>query len=198
LKEIKKTLDITTANVESAYKVAYPATDREVMATMRPDETSGCTAVTAIIRKRMGERFIHCANLGDSRAVLVRKGKGIRLTYDHKASDEAEIKMVEDRGGMVIQARVGGALGITRAFGDAELKRKGWLSTDPFTSTIKIEEGDTHLVIACDGLFDVATDDKVAELVTPIEDGQEASEALVKYALEKETRDNVSVIVVVL
>lgn len=34
-------------------------------------------------------RDIYAANVGDSRAVLCHRGKGVRLTYDHKADDGA-------------------------------------------------------------------------------------------------------------
>jgi hypothetical protein len=64
---------------------------------------SGATAVTCLIKKRRrrrpregegeGEevevRDIYAANVGDSRAVLCHQGKGVRLTYDHKADDGA-------------------------------------------------------------------------------------------------------------
>lgn len=83
---------------------------------------SGATAVTCLIQKRRrraregeGEeqkvevRDIYAANVGDSRAVLCHKGKGVRLTYDHKADDGAEQARIEAAGGFVLRNRVLGA-----------------------------------------------------------------------------------------
>ncbi len=60
---------------------------------------SGATAVTCLIQRRPrgggeeGEegsvRDVYAANVGDSRAVLCHQGRGVRLTYDHKADDGA-------------------------------------------------------------------------------------------------------------
>lgn len=53
--------------------------------------TSGCTAVTAIMRGRQ----LHVANVGDSRAYLCRGGKAKALTVDHVPSDFKEHERIE-------------------------------------------------------------------------------------------------------
>ena len=65
---------------------------------------------------------VYCLNLGDSRAIICRKGRAIDLSQDHKASLHSEINRVKLKGGFVMGGRVGGRLAITRAFGDHGLK----------------------------------------------------------------------------
>ncbi len=45
------------------------------------------------------------------------------MSYDHRATDPAEIERVKSGGGNVIDGRVGGTLALTRAFGDHSLKK---------------------------------------------------------------------------
>jgi serine/threonine protein phosphatase PrpC len=40
-----------------------------------------------------------------------RRGKAVRLTYDHKGSDQQEAKRITDAGGFVMNNRVNGACG---------------------------------------------------------------------------------------
>jgi len=65
---------------------------------------------------------LYCINLGDSRAIICRKGQATDLSQDHKASLHSEINRIKLKGGFVMGGRVGGRLAITRAFGDHELK----------------------------------------------------------------------------
>jgi serine/threonine protein phosphatase PrpC len=45
------------------------------------------------------------------------------MSYDHKASDQAEVSRIKAGSGIVMDGRVGGTLAITRAFGDHSLKK---------------------------------------------------------------------------
>lgn len=49
--------------------------------------------------------------------------------------------------------RVGGVLAVTRAFGDFSLRSAGVIS-EPYTTKLTLKPGDTHLVIASDGVWD--------------------------------------------
>lgn len=66
--------------------------------------------------------YLICINLGDSRAVLSRKGKAVALSVDQKPSSSQESQRITKSGGNVINGRVAGNLGVSRAFGDFEFK----------------------------------------------------------------------------
>jgi len=174
-----------------ALKDAFLSTDKNIK---DHNEKSGSTAAVAIIQFRDGKRVLYTANAGDARIVLRRQGKGVRLTTDHKVTDPNEVKRIEARGGMIFGGKVGASLAITRAFGDCELK--DWVIAEPDIKETPLDVGDTHLIVACDGLWDVVSDQEAVDLIARDEVAQESSEKLLKYSLAHETKDNVSIIVV--
>jgi len=202
--------DPVAARFPEIIKDAFTLTDAQVkrdvtigiksVASLSKVDTSGSCAVIGILGLQKGERFLHVANVGDSRAILNRKGKAMRLSYDHKASDEGEKKRIESLGGMVLHNKVAGLIAVSRAFGDFELKSKeaNFITVEPFITSVPLEKGDSHLILACDGLFDVTTDQEALDLISPCLDASEASEKLVKHAILKGSKDNISVIVVFL
>jgi protein phosphatase PTC1 len=139
-------------------------------------------------------RVLYTANVGDARAVLSRGGKAIRLTYDHKGSDKAEVKRITEAGGFVLNNRVNGVLAVTRSLGDTAMKE--FVVGSPYTSEMELCDEDDFLIIACDGLWDVVDDQKAVDLVHNCQDSQQASELLLRTALENFSHDNVTVLVV--
>jgi protein phosphatase PTC1 len=83
-----------------------------------------------------------------------------------------------------------GVLAVTRALGDASVKE--FVVGSPYTTETQLDDGDEFLIVACDGLWDVAEDQDAVDLVRDIEDPQEASAALLKHALESFSTDNLS------
>ena len=82
---------------------------------VQPGEGSGTTAVMALLR---GGRHLFVANVGDSRAVLSRRGTALDLSYDHKPEDPIELARIAGAGGRVTpDGRVNGGLNLSRAFG---------------------------------------------------------------------------------
>lgn len=151
---------------------------------------SGTTAVTCFIK----DDILYVANVGDSRAVLYRNGKAIRLTVDHKPSLEGETERIEYMGGIIKNNRVQGALAVTRALGD--WFAGDFVSPDPYVTRTQLTKEDKKLIIACDGLFDVFSDDAVADMVKDIEDPHEAATKLKDEAFNAGSMDNISVVVV--
>ncbi|KAF9268849.1 protein phosphatase 2C [Marasmius fiardii PR-910] len=139
-------------------------------------------------------RVLYCANAGDARGVLCRTGKAVRLTYDHKGSDKQEAKRITDAGGFVMSGRVNGVLAVTRSLGDSSMKE--FVVGAPYTTETELCDDDEFLILACDGLWDVISDQGAVDLIRDIEDAQTASQKLLKYALSHHTTDNVTVIVV--
>ncbi|KAJ3209947.1 Protein phosphatase 2C 2 [Clydaea vesicula] len=133
-------------------------------------EPSGCTAVSCIISS---DWKITAANAGDSRIVLGSKtGKAIPLSFDHKPTNEIEIKRITDAGGFVEYGRVNGNLALSRAIGDFVFKDSPNLTAEQQIVTANpdiiqhdIEDGDEFLVLACDGIWDCMTNQEVVDFV---------------------------------
>jgi len=97
----------------------------------------------------------------------------------------------------VIFNRVMGRLGVSRAFGDASLKK--YVTAEPEVTSFPLTVGDDFLILACDGLWDVVDNDAVAKIVrskTSSQGIKEAAQALTSYAVRCGSNDNVTVIVV--
>ncbi|KAL5528078.1 MGPP2CL-1 [Sanghuangporus sanghuang] len=138
-------------------------------------------------------RVLYTANVGDARAVLCRSGRAVRLTYDHKGSDKQEAKRIMDSGGFVMSGRVNGVLAVTRSLGDSSMK--DFVVGAPYTTETELGDDDEFLIIACDGLWDVASDQEAVDMVRNIQDPKAASQKLVEHALQDST-DNITAIVV--
>merc|ERR1712150_140926 len=99
---------------------------------------------------------------------------------------------------------MGGQLAVTRSIGDIAIKKMGkFLIPTPEIEDRDIGESDEFIIIGCDGLWDVMTNQEAVEYVRPsLLDGtktaEQAADMLVNRALAKNTQDNVSVMVIVL
>ncbi|KAJ8607906.1 hypothetical protein MRB53_040002 [Persea americana] len=97
------------------------------------------------------QRVLYTANVGDARIVLCRNGKALRLSYDHKGSDENEGKRIASAGGLILNNRVNGVLAVTRALGDAYMK--DLVTGHPYTTETVIQgDIDEFMILACDGV----------------------------------------------
>lgn len=175
-------------------------------------ETVGSTAVVAVV----GACQIIVSNCGDSRAVLSRGGRAFALSVDHKPDREDELARIEGAGGKVINwngHRIFGVLAMSRALGDYYLKP--YVIPDPEVTFTQRTEDDEFLILASDGLWDVLTNEEVCEAVrrrfarghgtnanssvkidVKYPSAQAAAEYLSRLALHRNSRDNVTVVVV--
>ncbi|KAJ3091038.1 Protein phosphatase 2C 1 [Quaeritorhiza haematococci] len=165
----------------------------------RPVSTSTTTTKTNGVNGRR-RRVLYTANVGDARAVLCRDGNAIRLSYDHKGSDPQEAQRIVEAGGFVMNNRVNGVLAVTRSLGDVAMKE--WIIGSPYTTETVLNEKDSFLILACDGVgiklhvWDVCSDQAATDLIRSVEDPQKASEELLEYALTNFSTDNLSVMVI--
>ena len=74
----------------AAFRLAFDEVEKEVC--MNEDlQYQGSTAVAVAVNEDAdGTRTLLSANVGDSRAILSRRGRAIDLTRDHKPNDERE------------------------------------------------------------------------------------------------------------
>lgn len=179
-------------NPQEAWTESYLTTDNGIGEANI--QFAGTTCVSSLLRvESSGEKKLYTANCGDARAVLARGGKGFRLSFDHKATDEEEIKRIQAAGGFVVMGRVNGMLAVARSLGDRAMK--DYVSGEPYLSETTITEEDTHLILACDGVWDVIDDDAAVEIVSKCEKMQEAAKKLLIAALQAGSTDNISVMV---
>lgn len=133
------------------------------------EDKSGSTAVCAII----SPSHFFFANCGDSRAVLSRAGRAHFSTQDHKPINPGEKERIVNAGGSVMIQRVNGSLAVSRALGDYEYKQvegKGpceqLVSPEPeITVKERDPEKDEFLILACDGVWDVMTNEDLCDFV---------------------------------
>ncbi|KIV87882.1 hypothetical protein, variant [Exophiala sideris] len=165
--------------------------------TPRSNSTAEATAaaIQEAKQKATRQRVLYTANVGDARIVLCRNGKALRLSYDHKGMDENEGKRISKAGGLILNNRVNGVLAVTRALGDSYLK--DLVTGHPYTTETVIQpDQDEFLILACDGLWDVCSDQEAVDLIRNVHDPQQASKMLVEHALARFSTDNLSVMVV--
>lgn len=132
-------------------------------------DKSGSTAVCAFI----SPSNIYIANCGDSRAVLCRSRNPVFYTRDHKPVLPAERERIVRAGGSVMIQRVNGSLAVSRALGDYEYKNvKGrgpceqLVSPEPEIFKLDRDvEHDEFLVLACDGIWDVMTNEDLCDFI---------------------------------
>lgn len=117
------------------------------------DAPSG-TSIPKLQDKAVRQRVLYTANVGDARIVLCRNGKALRLSYDHKGSDENEGKRITNAGGLILNNRVNGVLAVTRALGDTYLK--DLVTGHPYTTETVIQpDADEFIILACDGVCSI-------------------------------------------
>jgi protein phosphatase PTC1 len=126
--------------------------DSNLETTETPTQESQSTgSLPKLQEKAARQRVLYTANVGDARIVLCRNGKALRLSYDHKGSDENEGKRISNAGGLILNNRVNGVLAVTRALGDAYLK--DLVTGHPYTTETVIQpDADEFIILACDGV----------------------------------------------
>jgi serine/threonine protein phosphatase PrpC len=150
---------------------------------------AGTTAAIVVI----ADGQIYTANVGDARIVLIDKGRAKRLSVDHRATVASEKRAVISRGGQIFQGRVNGILMLSRAIGDAEVANV--ITCEPFMTVTPFRD-DYKLILACDGVWDVMTDQQAADIYNRCQSPAEAARLIKSEALRRRTEDNVSVICV--
>jgi protein phosphatase PTC1 len=119
--------------------------------TLAPEPVSEQAVETRLRSEASRQRVLYTANVGDARIVLCRNGRALRLSYDHKGSDENEGRRVASAGGLILNNRVNGVLAVTRALGDAYMK--DLVTGHPYTTETVIQaDQDEFMILACDGV----------------------------------------------
>jgi serine/threonine protein phosphatase PrpC len=183
-----------------------------VTAAAAPPGEDGSTAVVAVL---LADGTLAIANVGDSRAVLMRGGRAHTLSVDHKPNVREERLRIEKGGGAVVWSGVwrvgvgnggglgggggggGGLLALSRAFGDRPLKLGAGVVATPDVRVTRLGEHDEILVLASDGAFDVLTGQEVLMIARDAAGcASAAARAVADEALARGSMDNVAVVVI--
>jgi len=152
----------------------------------------GTAAIVAMVE--IDNDRIIISNSGDQRAVLCRGEMAIQLTFDHKPDDPNELLRIQGCGGYVTEnKRVDGVLALSRALGDNDLQPH--VTYEPELFFVETVPDDKFLILACDGLWDVVTNQQAVDIVLGCDDAVSAATALRDIANSLGSLDNISVIV---
>ncbi|XP_061821411.1 protein phosphatase 1B isoform X2 [Nerophis lumbriciformis] len=169
-------------------------------------DRSGSTAVGVLLSP---EHFFFM-NCGDSRAVLYRDSQVCFSTHDHKPCNPRERERIQNAGGSVMIQRVNGSLAVSRALGDYDYKcvvGKGpteqLVSPEPEVyEMFRSPEQDQFVILACDGIWDVMSNEELCEFVKSrlevSDDLERVCNEVLDTCLHKGSRDNMSVVLVCL
>jgi len=178
--------------ISEALKNAFSETSQ---AMVQKNMRCGTCALVAFF----SDRRIFIANVGDSRAVACRSNSGsYRITRDHRPDVAEELERIRSAGGNVTKTagvyRLQGDISVSRALGDAHLKP--FICDDPDVFELSLDDSLLFIILACDGLWDVLSDDDAVKIVQNAADPLKAASRLVEESLRRGSTDNVSVIVI--
>ena len=177
---------------------SFEKIDKAIIQNSNFENNVGSTATIVFIYNddsSLTKRTLICANVGDSKAYLINKNNIKLITKEHKCNDINEVARIRKNGGVVFQKRVFGTLILTRSIGDTQMKNFGVISTPDIYSQ-PIYDNDMYVILASDGLWDVVEYEDILRLSKEKISCFEFSKKLIKLARDRDTRDNVSCIVV--
>jgi serine/threonine protein phosphatase PrpC len=185
LKEQLDENDDTEKALENTFKIIEEKLKEENF----PD---GSTATAVLIR----ENKFYCGNVGDSRCVIVNNNNMvIRISVDHRVSNESEFSRILKMGGTISEGRINGEIMLSRSLGDFELKGSGLIS-EPYLESRLITQRDKCCVIASDGVWDVISEKMLKDIVERSKDCEELCNNIIEESIKEGSEDNISCFVI--
>lgn len=189
-RELQATLDSDTPDRErlvAAVRRAIVRTNHEIMALShleRDYQNMGTTVVLALVR----DSNVYLAGVGDSRAYLIRGRSIEQQTVDHSLAEAlveagtiSRQQAREHRFRNVLWKYLG-----TKEVGD-----------NPDVAVVSAKSGDRFL-LATDGLTSVLEDSDIRDAVRKHTDPQRCADRLIEMAIDADTHDNVTCVVIYL
>ena len=130
---------------------------------------------------------LHIAHIGDSRAYLIRDRKSKCLTNDHtRVGELVRMKVLSPE-----KVRTHSQ----RSMLDKCLGMELFVQPDIFQ--VPVKSGDI-IVLCSDGVWAMIQDDEFAQLITDSNDPENLCRQIVELAMERESDDNLSIIILYL
>ena len=175
------------------------------------DIDANFSGTTCVMVLQVGEKIL-CANVGDSRAIMVKENnKIIPLSIDQKPDDPEETKRIVENGGEISQFEEDGeksgpfrvwkkgeeypGIAMSRSIGDFIASTLGVVPVPKFIDE-KIDSDTKFIVVASDGVWEFLDNQKVAEIVMPFykkNDPDGACKALIKESTDWWNQEDVVV-----
>ena len=163
-------------------------------------EHTGSTALLAIHSKIKNNLWV--ANTGDSRCVICNKYNiAVQLSKDHKPNNFEERYRIQGLNGKISfdgsDWRIKD-LSLSRAFGD--LDATPYVTHKPQIFKYKISSKDKFLILACDGLWDVLSNQEAINFVLECcnygkNNKINIADKLANFALKSGSTDNVTIVI---
>ncbi len=123
----------------------------------------GTSASICLVRKSGDQTSLHFANVGDTRVILCRGGKAVRLTNDHTVADEREKNRLDScRAYTKCNDKIRGLVRHTRALGDHVVKQ--WVISTPHYVEMELSPEDSFLLFVSRSLCAVIEDEEATEI----------------------------------
>ena len=187
-------------NDSDILKRAFRHAERDIE--KNSDIDANFSGTTCVMVLQVGEKIL-CANVGDSRAIMVKENNVIiPLSIDQKPDDPEERKRIEENGGEISQYEEDGeksgpfrvwkkgevypGIAMSRSIGDFIATTLGVVPVPKFIEE-KIDKDTKFIVLASDGVWEFLSNEKVAEIVMPYykkNDPDGACKALIKKSTE--------------
>ena len=165
----------------------------------------GSTALVTFQTKFRKKNSLWVVNTGDCRSVICnRYNIAVQLTKDHKPNSMEERKRITGLNGKINfdgdDWRVKD-LSLSRAFGD--LDATPFVTHKPQIYKYKLSNSDKFIVLACDGLWDVLSNQEVVNFILEYrnygadlkKDQINIAQKLAQFAIDSGSSDNITVII---
>ena len=186
-------------NESDILKRAYRHAERDIE--KNSDIDANFSGTTCVMVFQVGNRLL-CANVGDSRAILVKGDKVIPLSIDQKPDDPKESKRIKENGGEISQYEEDGeksgpfrvwqkgevypGIAMSRSIGDFIATKLGVIPEPKFIEE-KIDKDTKFIVVASDGIWEFLDNETVKNMVMPFyekNDPAGACKELIKKSTE--------------
>ncbi|CEL97486.1 unnamed protein product [Vitrella brassicaformis CCMP3155] len=215
--------------IHESFRRAFHSTDVAFLQKYRLNRDGCTAVLTLVLGNKVYVAFVGDSRAVAGRKNDEGKMVAERLTEDHKPNRPDERTRIEKAGGRIFKAggvyrvansdyearvkriklstcQYGGAtekqpiaLAVSRAFGDKELKDEGLVIVTPEICTVPLDARHRVIFMACDGVWDVLSDQAVIDMVSE-HDGnpKEAASAVVMKAYQKGSEDNLTAVTIFL